>query len=321
MEVQVDNLISKNEKMIFYKLFLLCAIISGTSCKSNTEDKKVKKESMTHSSKIEVQGHRGQRGHSPENSISAFLKAIEKGVDVIEMDVVISKDRKVVVSHEPFMSSLYVLTPAGDSISKAKEKSFNFYEMTYDSIRMFDIGSKGNENFPEQQKIKSYKPLLSEVIDSVENYVKSHELPSVKYNIEIKSTVSEYDEFQPRPVDFIKLVMDVIQKKGIENKMNIQSFDENILNEMNRVYPKVELAFLVSQEGISKNLAKLDFTPQIYSPNFKLIKNQEFVDSIKQKDMRLIPWTVNEKVDIIEMIALKVDGMITDYPERVLEEL
>lgn len=321
MEVRFDKLISKNEKMIFYKLFLLLAIIGGTSCKSNSEAKKVEKENMANSSKIEVQGHRGQRGHSPENSISAFLKAIEKGVDVIEMDVVISKDGKVVVSHEPFMSSLYVLTPTGDSISKAEEKSFNFYEMTYDSIRMFDIGSKGNKNFPEQQKIKSYKPLLSEVIDSVENYVKSHDLPLVKYNIEIKSTVSEYDKFQPKPLNFIKLVMDVIQKKGIENKMNIQSFDENILNEMNRVYPKVELAFLVSGEGISENLSKLNFTPEIYSPNFRLVKNKEFVDSIKQKDMRLIPWTVNDKVNIDEMTTLKVDGMITDYPERVLEEL
>jgi glycerophosphoryl diester phosphodiesterase len=296
-------------------------IIAGTSCKSNNEDKKVAEEIIADSSKIEVQGHRGQRGHSPENSISAFLKAIEKGVDVIELDVVISKDGKVVVSHEPYMSSLYVLTPAGDLISKAEEKSFNLYEMSYDSIRMFDIGSKGNKNFPQQEKIKSYKPLLSEVIDSVENYVKSQDIPSVKYNIELKSTESEYDESQPKPINFIKLVMDVIQKKGIDNKMNIQSFDENILNDMNRVYSKVELAFLVSDEGISKNLSKLDFTPEIYSPNFRLVKNKGVVDSIKQKDMKLIPWTVNEKVDIKEMIRLKVDGIITDYPERVLEEL
>jgi len=296
-------------------------IIAGTSCKSNNEDKKVAEEIIADSSKIEVQGHRGQRGHSPENSISAFLKAIEKGVDVIELDVVISKDGKVVVSHEPYMSSLYVLTPAGDLISKAEEKSFNLYEMSYDSIRMFDIGSKGNKNFPQQEKIKSYKPLLSEVIDSVENYVKSQDIPSVKYNIELKSTESEYDESQPKPINFIKLIMDVIQKKGIDNKMNIQSFDENILNDMNRVYSKVELAFLVSDEGISKNLSKLDFTPEIYSPNFRLVKNKGVVDSIKQKDMKLIPWTVNEKVDIKEMIRLKVDGIITDYPERVLEEL
>jgi glycerophosphoryl diester phosphodiesterase len=303
--------------MKFYKLFLVCIVIASTSCKSVTEDKKVVIGKRVDDAKIEVQGHRGQRGHSPENSISAFLKAIEKGVDVIEMDVVISKDGKVVVSHEPYMSSLYVLTPAGESISKAEEKNFNLYQMTYDRIRMFDIGSKGNKNFPEQEKMKTYKPLLSEVIDSVETYVKSQNIPPVKYNIEIKSIVSEYDKSQPKPLKFIKMVMDVIQEKGIENKMNIQSFDENILNEMNRIYPKVELAYLVSEEGISKNMAKLNFTPEIYSPNFKLVKNKAFVDSIKQKNMRLIPWTVNEKVNIKQMIKLKVDGIITDYPERV----
>lgn len=302
--------------MKFYKLFLVFIIIASTSCKS-IEDKKAVNENRVDSSKIEVQGHRGQRGHSPENSISAFLKAIAKGVDVIEMDVVISKDGKVVVSHEPYMSSLYVLTPAGKSISKAEEKNFNLYEMTYDRIRMFDIGSKGNKNFPEQEKIKSYKPLLSEVIDSVETYVKSQNIPPVKYNIEIKSIVSEYDKSQPKPLKFIKMVMDVIQEKGIENKMNIQSFDKNILNKMNRIYPKVELAYLVSEEGISKNMAKLNFAPEIYSPNFKLVKNRAFVDSIKQKNMRLIPWTVNENVNIKQMIKLKVDGIITDYPERV----
>ena len=303
--------------MKFYKLFLVCIIIAGTSCKSITEDKKAVNENRVDSSEIEVQGHRGQRGHSPENSISAFLKAIEKGVDVIEMDVVISKDGKVVVSHEPYMSSLYVLAPSGKSISKAEEKNFNLYEMTYDRIRMFDIGSKGNKNFPEQEKMKSYKPLLSEVIDSVESYVKSQNVSPVKYNIEIKSIVSEYDKSQPKPLKFIKMVMDVIQEKGIKNKMNIQSFDENILNQMNRIYPKVELAYLVSEEGISTNMAKLNFTPEIYSPNFKLVKNKAFVDSIKQKNMRLIPWTVNEKVNIKQMIKLKVDGIITDYPERV----
>lgn len=302
--------------MKFYKLFLVCIIIASTSCKS-IEDNKAVNENRVDSSKIEVQGHRGQRGHSPENSISAFLKAIAKGVDVIEMDVVISKDGKVVVSHEPYMSSLYVLTPAGKSISKAEEKNFNLYEMTYDRIRMFDIGSKGNKNFPEQEKMKSYKPLLSEVIDSVETYVKSQNIPPVKYNIEIKSIVSEYDKSQPKPLKFIKMVMDVIQEKGIENKMNIQSFDKNILNKMNRIYPKVELAYLVSEEGISKNMAKLNFAPEIYSPNFKLVKNRAFVDSIKQKNMRLIPWTVNENVNIKQMIKLKVDGIITDYPERV----
>jgi len=117
------------------------------------------------------------------------------------------------------------------------------------------------------------------------------------------------------------LVMQVIQEKGIEDKMNLQSFDPVILNVLRKKYPEIKVAYLVSAEGIQKNLALLDFKPEIYSPHYALIINEQFVDSIKALDMKLIPWTVNEKVNIDEMIKLKVDGIITDYPERVLEEL
>ncbi|WP_304037525.1 glycerophosphodiester phosphodiesterase family protein, partial [Mesonia mobilis] len=106
--------------------------------------------------KVEIHGHRGDRGHFPENSIPAFLSALQKGVDVIEMDVVISKDKKVVVSHEPFMASLYMLQPNGKSILKNEEKNFNLYQMDYEVIKQFDGGSKINPKFLQQQKIKTY---------------------------------------------------------------------------------------------------------------------------------------------------------------------
>ena len=307
--------------MKFNKLFLLCLIIAGTSCKSTIEDKKEEKVTIVPSSEIEVQGHRGERGHFPENSLPGFISAINKGVDVLELDVVISKDKKVVVSHEPYMSSLYMITPEGDSIPKESEQSYNFYEMTYDSIKKFDAGSKGNRLFPDQKKMSTYKPLLSEVIDSVENYIISHNLEPVRYNIELKSVASLYGTYQPQPKEFVELVMELIQQKGIEDKMNLQSFDPVILNVLRKKYPEIEVVYLVSGEGIQKNLVLLDFTPEIYSPHYLLIKNEQFVDSIKALDMKLIPWTLNEKEVIKEMIRLKVDGIITDYPERVLEEL
>jgi len=307
--------------MKFYKLLLICLVIAVASCKSNIEIQKEEKAKIASSSKIEVQGHRGERGYFPENSLPGFISAVNKGADVLELDVVISRDKKVVVSHEPYMSSLYMLTPAGDSIPKDREQSYNFYEMTYDSIKKFDAGSKGNRLFPAQKKMRTYKPLLSEVIDSVENYIKAHNLETVRYNIELKSVPSLYRIYQPQPEEFVTLVMQVIQEKGIEDKMNLQSFDPVILNVLRKKYPEIKVAYLVSGEGIQKNLALLDFKPEIYSPQYSLIKSEQFVDSIKILDMKLIPWTVNEKEAIKEMIRLKVDGIITDYPERVLEEL
>ncbi|TXE06094.1 glycerophosphodiester phosphodiesterase [Seonamhaeicola algicola] len=286
------------------------------ACKEQQEN--VSKMKIDQGKKVEVQGHRGERGHSPENTIIGFKNAILKGVDVIELDVVISKDKKVVVSHEPYMSSLYVLTPQGDSISKAEEKQYNLYQMPYDSIKTFEVGLKGNIKFPEQKRIKAYKPLLSEVIDSIEAFVSAHKLTPVGYNIEIKSVPSQYEVYQPQPGVMVDLVMQVLNTKTIAGKWNIQSFDPAILNEMHEKYPDVTLAYLVSKGDFKENLKLLNFTPHIYSPNYKLIKTKTVVDTIKAKNMKLIPWTVNDSIAISEQIHFGVDGIITDYPERVL---
>lgn len=301
------------------QITLVCLIFAGfSSCKSNSE-KERETTPVVSVSAVQVQGHRGDRGNFPENSIPGFISAVKKGVDVLELDVVISKDKQVVVSHEPYMASLFASSVSGDSIKKADERSYNMYEMSYDSIRQFDVGSRGNRLFPDQVKMKTYKPLLSEVIDSVETYITTNGLPQVKYNIELKSVEAEYGKYQPQPEEFVDLVMEVIKEKEIEGKINIQSFDPNILNLMNEKYPDIVIAFLVSSGGIDQNLALLDFKPEIYSPNYKLVKNEQLVDSIRSMKMELIPWTVNEKEDIQKMIDLKVDGIITDYPERVLE--
>ncbi|APS37775.1 MULTISPECIES: glycerophosphodiester phosphodiesterase family protein [Salegentibacter] len=305
------------------RLLVCLSLIASLSCKNNREnnqDDNSRKDNPG-SKKVQVQGHRGDRGNLPENSIPAFLSAVEKGADVLELDVVVSQDKKIVVSHEPVMLALYMLTPDGDSIAKENEKNYNLYKMDYDSIRKFDSGSKKNRLFPNQQPQKTYKPLLSEVIDTVENYIQVNDLDEVKYNIEIKSSEKNYGIFQPEPADFVDLVMNIIEEKGIKNKVNLQSFDVNILQILNEKYPDIEVAYLVSKESINKNLEKLGFIPDIYSPNYKLLKNKEVVDSIKERNMDLIPWTVNEEEAINKMLELKVDGIITDYPERVLNKI
>lgn len=268
----------------------------------------------------EVQGHRGDRGNFPENTIPAFLSAVKKGADVIELDVVISKDQKVVVSHETFMSSQYMLDLEGKPITKEKEKSYNLYEMTYDSIKRFDSGSRGNAGFPAQQKMKTYKPLLSEMIDSVENYIAKNKLKPVKYNIEIKSEKQDYGKRQPQPEQFCEMVMKIVKDKNVEQKINIQSFDPFVLNVLHKMYPKTRIAFLVGEGTVVKNLSLLDFVPEIYSPHFKLLNKTE-VDSLRSLKIRIIPWTVNENQDIDNMLNLHVDGIITDYPEKVLQKI
>ncbi|SHJ04625.1 glycerophosphoryl diester phosphodiesterase [Mesonia phycicola] len=271
--------------------------------------------------KIQVQGHRGDRGNFPENSIPAFLSALKKGVDVLEMDVVISQDNKVVVSHEPFMSSLYMLQPNGKEITKEEELSFNLYKMPYHLIKQFDSGSKGNPNFLQQKKIKTYKPLLSEVLDTVEDFLKEEKIDSIQYNIEIKSEAIEYHKSQPAPEEFVTLVTEVIEQKKLTNRVILQSFDPAILEILHKKYPAIQLSYLVEEKSLEENLNLLSFTPNIFSPFYKMILNEEYVNQVKKLNMKLIPWTVNQPEAIKEMIKFQVDGIITDYPERVIEQL
>ena len=296
-----------------YIFILFILLVTSISCKSKKQENII--------DKIEVQGHRGERGNLPENTIEGFLGALHKGVDVLELDVVISKDNKVVVSHEPYMSSLYMSSPSGDPILKLDENKHNLYQMNYDSIKMFDSGSRGNKNFPYQKKIKTFKPLLSDVFYSIENEIIENNLPQIKYNIEIKSDKRVYGIYQPQPEVMVDLVMQVIKEHNMEDKINIQSFDPLPLNILHKKYPQVEIAYLVSKGSIKENLKHLDFKPEIYSPNFQLIKDNRTVDSLKNKNIKLIPWTVNNPEDIKKMIKLRVDGIITDYPERVLDLL
>ena len=302
------------------KTLLLAGLVVATlfSCKSKSEESKVMHTPQKDSLNIQVQGHRGERGNLPENSIPAFLGALRKGVDVLELDVVISKDQQVVVSHEPVMLPLYMLTPEGDSIPQ--DKNYNLYLMDYAQIKQFDGGSKGNVRFPQQQKMKTYKPLLSEVFDTVAASIKEEGLKPVKFNIEIKSVPEEYDVFQPQPEAFVDLVMGVIQEKQMEEHINLQSFDPAILEVVHTRYPEIELAYLVGENTYAENKTNLTFQPEIYSPYFKLLDTAE-VAQIHKDGLKVIPWTVNEPEDIDAVIALKVDAIITDYPERVLEKL
>lgn len=158
------------------------------------------------------------------------------------------------------------------------------------------------------------------MIDSVENYIAKNKLKPVKYNIEIKSEKQDYGKRQPQPEQFCEMVMKIVKDKNVEQKINIQSFDPFVLNVLHKMYPKTRIAFLVGEGTVVKNLSLLDFVPEIYSPHFKLLNKTE-VDSLRSLKIRIIPWTVNENQDIDNMLNLHVDGIITDYPEKVLQKI
>ena len=273
------------------------------------------------SQELDIQGHRGCRGLLPENTIMAMKKAIDIGVTTLEMDVVISKDHKVLLSHEPFLSHEICLNKANSEITETDEQKHNLYQMTYEEIKSCDCGSKIHPRFLEQKKIKSYKPLLSEVIDSVENYIKT-KYPSKKifYNIETKTTAEGDNTFHPEPKPFVKLLVSVLKEKNILNRTYIQSFDNRTLKYLHKRYRRIKTILLVENTDSYKiNLQKLGYTPKVYSPDFNLL-TKEIVKELHELHIKVIPWTVNNKEDMDRLIAMGVDGLITDYPNRYFEK-
>ena len=277
---------------------------------------------LSHDYQPDIQGHRGCRGLMPENTIEGFIHAVDLGVHTLELDVVISKDSQVVVSHEPFFSHKISTAPTGiDSITAENEKEFNLYKMDYNEIRSFNTGIKDHPGFPLQSKFKTYKPTLAAVIDTIEKYILMKGLKNVFYNIEIKYQDGSEGKFHPSADKMVALVYHEVIKLKIKDKCNIQSFNPLCLNVLQKMDATIHKSLLVeNMEGHKKNLEKLSFKPNIYSPHFKLV-NKELLDYCKSQQIKLIPWTVNEEKDIVSMLKLQVDGIISDYPDKVIELL
>jgi glycerophosphoryl diester phosphodiesterase len=266
--------------------------------------------------KLDIQGHRGCRGLLPENTLPAFIKALDLGVTTLELDLAVSRDGQLVVSHEPYLSPKICKGPNGESVTPANQKQFNLYQMDYAEIAKCDCGSRGNVDFPEQQKMAAYKPLLATVIDEVEKYVAEKKLPLPYYNIEIKSEPKTDSTYHPAPPQFSELVYQLLKAKGLLRRANVQSFDGRILQWLHQHRPDVRLAYLVfGQANFEKNLADLGFIPETYSPHFMLV-NPALLSYAAQKGFKVIPWTVNELDKMRELQQMGVHGLITDYPDR-----
>ena len=259
-----------------------------------------------------IQGHRGCRGLYPENSLPAFQHALEMGVTVLEMDVCLSADGQVYVSHEPYLNPLYASFPDG---SPVKDASINLYQKPYSEIKSFDVGSRGNKLFPEQVRVATYKPLLSEVLALGEAFARKSGRP-VYYNIEIKSEPIEYGKSQPATVkEFADRVWSVISTHISPSSLILQSFDFAVLHYWKTAINKGRISALVEKETPQQMLASLGFVPEIFSPSHKYLSKEQ-IDFCQSHGMKVIPWTINTTAEMQKFSDWQVDGIITDYPNR-----
>jgi glycerophosphoryl diester phosphodiesterase len=268
----------------------------------------------------EVHGHRGCRGLFPENTLPAFLHALALGVDVLELDVVISADQQVVVSHEPWLSARLGRGPASELLAASQERSFNLYQLPYATIRKCVVGEWPHPDFVQQQASPSYRPLLREVLQATEAACRQLGRPPVGYSIEVKSTPEGDAIFHPAPGPFTDLVLAEIYAAAVHQRTTVLSFDARILQVARRAAPRQRLCLLSETAVPAAHLfQQLGFTPEVFGPHYQLLSLASVQAlALAYPGLQLVPWTVNHSADLQQVIEWGVAGITTDYPDRLL---
>ena len=299
---------------------------------------------------FDVQAHRGGRALRPENTLGAFAHAIDLGADTLEMDLAVTRDRVVVVSHDYRLNPLLTRGPDGQFLPEDTEILIT--DLDFQQLQKYTVGEirRGSDywyRFREQTPIPGEKiPSLSQVFELVQ----SMGADTVRFNLEIK-TYPPFPEYTIQYHEFVELVLDSIRKHGFEARVTIQSFDWRTLKVVQELAPDILLVCLTVKnfsidgarynlqpggEGSSPWLAGFDaddfdgvselvhaFGARILSPYYREIDRRD-VEEAHRLGLKVIPWTVNDSRIMKRLIDWGVDGIITDTPDRlvrVIEEL
>jgi glycerophosphoryl diester phosphodiesterase len=253
---------------------------------------------------IQVHGHRGARAMRPENTMPAFEYAIAQGVDALELDMAVTKDGVIVVSHDPEMRAP-VCTGPRDGVA--------IHSLTLAEVRQWDCGARRNPLFAKQQPVPGTKmPTLDEVFTLAPK-------GQFLFNIETKIT-PEHPELAPPPGEFVRLVLAEIHKHRLESRVVLQSFDFRTLHEMRKIAPEIRLSALYS--GTPRDFVDIgrEAGAQIVSPEYLLVTAAQ-VKAAHAAGFEVLPWTANTPEDWARLVAAGVDGIISDDPAALIAYL
>jgi glycerophosphoryl diester phosphodiesterase len=255
--------------------------------------------------RILVHGHRGARAVLPENTLPAFEHAIAAGADMIELDLAVTKDNVLVVSHDPAINRKICTGPEG-------ETRIRF--MTLAEVRALDCGAKANPEFPKQSAVPGTRiPTLDEALALAPK-------GSFGFNIETKLDTKK-PELAPEPAEFARLLVDAIRRHKIEARVMVQSFDFRALKEIHAIAPDLKLCALYG--GLPKDLVKISQEAggvPIVAPHHMLVTKGK-VKKAHKNGLQVVPWTVNTPGAWDKMIKAGVDAIITDDPEALIAHL
>jgi len=266
---------------------------------------------------IDVQAHRGGAGLMPENTIPAMQHALDLGVNTLEFDLHLSQDGQVVVSHDSYFHPRYSTRPDGTLVQEEDPKEY-LYTMPYDSIARYDVGQRFVERWPGQEKMAVGKPLASDLIDFAEGYAKK----PVNYNIEIKSWPGEGEgTLWPEYHVFCDTCVPLLLSKNLGERLIVQCFDTRALNYMHAKWPELTLSYLTEDyDGgdIETLLQNLDFVPQWWSPESSVV-TPENVAWCHAHGIGVVPWTVDDPVEMRRLVDCGVEAIISNYPDILIE--
>ena len=280
---------------------------------------------------VDVQAHRGGMGLMPANTLEAMKNAVDLGVNTLEMDIVVTKDKKVILSHDKYFTAEETTRPDGTPMKKEDPREY-MWKMTYEEIAKYDVGMRQHPNYPEQKTLPAIRPLLSDVLSFIENYTEEKGMAPMNYNIEIKADPDWNGGIEGKdwPVyhEMVDICLGVIAPFNLGNRLIIQTFDERALAYMNEKYPELQLSYLVGggevhwlenkEMDFDTILGNIGFVPEWFSPA-SIFVTKSCVDEAHRRGMKVVTWTVDNYEEMIRMIDSGVDAIISNYPDRLLE--
>ena len=259
---------------------------------------------------FDLQGHRGARGYAPENTLPGFEHALTLGVATLELDVGVSREGVVVIHHDRRLNPELARGPDGRWIAAPGPL---IKDLSFDELQRYDVGrirpgSEYAQRFPHQ------KPIDGTRIPRLEDLFRAMKSRAVRFNIELKLLPEAPDETLS-PTPFAQAVADVVRKAGMEKRCTLQSFDWRAVKAVEREAREIATAYLT--ERADSDPEKVHAAGgRTWSPDFRGFDAAK-ATAARRLGLRVIPWTVNERADIVRMLQLGVDGLISDYPDRV----